>query len=188
MRRGEYEQALEAYSAARELFTESGNAASTARVLNAMARLNVQLGNLRDAERLLREGIRMLQPLGDRGTLVETQRMLAQVLLEQGKVDEAERYALESRETVGGQDMHSLATTRMALGLVRAAQGRDDEAEELLRGALAILEGTGYRRQRIEPTTAYAGFLRDRGRDGEAARLEERLAELQAPRTAAPIA
>jgi predicted ATPase len=154
MRRGEYEQALEAYSAARELFTESGNAASTARVLNAMARLNVQLGNLRDAERLLREGIRMLQPLGDRGTLVETQRMLAQVLLEQGKVDEAERYALESRETVGGQDMHSLATTRMALGLVRAAQGRDDEAEELLRGALAILEGTGYRRQRIEPTTA----------------------------------
>ena len=136
MRRGEYEQALEAYSAARELFAESGNAASTARVLNAMARLNLELGSPRDAERLLREGIRLLQPLGDRGTLVETQRMLAQALLAQGKVDEAERYALESRETVGGQDQHSRATTRMALGLVRAAQGRDDEAEELLaRGA-----------------------------------------------------
>jgi tetratricopeptide (TPR) repeat protein len=153
-----------------------------------MARLHLELGNPRDAERLLREGIRLLQPLGDRGTLVETQRMLAQALLAQGKVDEAERYALQSRETVGGQDQHSRATTRMALGLVRAAQGRDDEAEGLLREALAILEGTGYRRQVIEPTAAFAAFLRERGRDGEAMQLEERLAELQAPRSAAPIA
>jgi ATP/maltotriose-dependent transcriptional regulator MalT len=130
----------------------------------------------------------MLQPLGDRGTLVETQRMLAQLLLMQGKVEEAERYALESRETVGGQDQHSRATTRMALGLVRAAQGRDDEAEALLREALEILDDTGYRRHRIEPTEALAGFLRERGRTAEAAQLEERLAELQVPRSAAPIA
>jgi predicted ATPase len=188
LRRGELEEALEAYSAARELFGESGNAASTARVLNAMAQVHIRLGNLREAERVLREAIRMLQPLGDRGTLVETQRMLSQVLLAQGKVDEAERYALESRETVGGQDQSSRATTRMALGLVRASQGRDDEAEALLREALAILDGTGYRRQRLEPTAALAGFLRERGREAEAVQLEDRLAELELPRSAAPIA
>ena len=51
----------------------------------------------------------------------------------QGRVDEAERFALAARETVGPHDISSLATTAMSLGLVRAAQGRDDEAEELLR-------------------------------------------------------
>ena len=114
--------------------------------------------------------------------------MLAQVLLQQGRLDEAERFALEARETVGRQDMHSLATTRMALGLVRAAQGRDDEAEELLRGALEIVEATDFRRQRFEPHDRVRGFLRERGRDDEAAALEGELAELQAPRSAAPIA
>ena len=51
----------------------------------------------------------------------------------QGQVDEAERFALAARETVGPHDVTSLATTTMSLGLVRAAQGRDEEAEELLR-------------------------------------------------------
>ena len=59
--------------------------------------------------------------------------VLAQLLLERGKIEEAERYALDARETVGAQDITSLSTTAFALGLVRAAQGRDEEAEELLR-------------------------------------------------------
>ena len=110
------------------------------------------------------------------------------MLLEQGKVDEAERYALESRQTVGPRDMHSRSTTRVALGLVRAAQGRDEEAEALLRDALEILDGTDYRRYRVEPLEALAGFLRERGRVAEAAPYEERLAELAPARSAAQIA
>jgi ATP/maltotriose-dependent transcriptional regulator MalT len=152
-----------------------------------MGFVQMRLENTKEAERLLREASRLLKPLEDRGTLVETQRMLAQVLLSQGKVDEAERYALEAAKTVGTQDESSRATTRMALGLVRAAQGRDEEAETLLRDALAILEGTGYRRARLEPMTVLASFLRDRGRDAEAVQVEERLTELQ-PRNAAQIA
>ena len=84
--------------------------------------------------------------------------------------------------------MHSRATTRVALGLVRAAQGRDEEAEALLREALSILDGTDYRRYRFEPLEALAGFLRERGRVAEAAPYEERLAELAPARSAAPMA
>ena len=43
-------------------------------------------------------------------------------------------------------DVWSNASTLHALGLVRAAQGRQDEAESLLRESLAILEPTMYRR------------------------------------------
>ena len=92
--------------------------------------------------------------------MVESQRLLAQVLLDQGRLDEAERFALEARETVGAGDVSSSSTTRLALGLVRAAQGRDDEAERLLREAEEILRPTGFRRHQIAPLEALAEFLR----------------------------
>ena len=134
--------------------------------------------DLRRAEEILREAIRVLKPLGDRGTLVESQRLLAQVLLDQGRLDDAERFALEARETVGAADVSSDSTTRLALGLVRAAQGRDDEAEQLLREAEEILRPTGFRRHRIAPLEALAAFLRARGREDEAREVEEALASL----------
>jgi len=127
----------------------------------------------------------MLAPLQDRGTVVETKRTLAQILLEQGKVEEAERYALEARETVGARDMFSRASTRLALGLVRADQGRDDEAELLLRESVEILEETDFRRHEQEPLKALVDFLRKRGRDDEALEFERRLlGPAQAPETA----
>ena len=52
------------------------------------------------------------------------------------------------------QDMMSRSNVRMVLGLVRAAQGRDDEAELLLREALDILAETDYRNVEPEPLAA----------------------------------
>jgi tetratricopeptide (TPR) repeat protein len=104
----------------------------------------------------------------DRGTLCESQRALAEVLLEQGRIDEAERFALASRETVGPEDVASRATTRKALARVRAAQRRDAEAEKLYRDALDIIQGSDYERQAGEIRNALARFLRDRGRHAEA--------------------
>ena len=188
LRRGELEEAEAAFEDALRLFREAGVTIPTARVLNWLAFVRWRRGDPAGAEQLLREAIRMLKPLEDRSTLVESQRTLAQVLLDLGKVDEAERYALESRQTVGPRDMHSRSTTRVALGLVRAAQGQDEEAEVLLREALEILDATDYRRYRFEPLEALVGFLRERGRTAEAAPYEERLAELLSARSTAPIA
>ena len=131
-------------------------------------------GDVERGEKRFRESIRLLTPIGDRATLCETQRGLAQLLLERGRVDEAERLALESRETVGPQDVTSIATTTMALGMVRAAQGRDEEAEELLRAALDQVSGTDFAEVEHEVLQPLAQFLRDRGRGDEAAPLEER--------------
>ena len=116
-------------SGADELFSEAGAAWALARTLNHSAGSSAARGDLAAAERRFREAIRILKPLEDRGTLCESQRGLAQLLLAARQVDEAERFALEARETVGPHDNVSRATTRMALGLVRAAQGRDEEAE-----------------------------------------------------------
>jgi tetratricopeptide (TPR) repeat protein len=78
----------------------------------------------------------------------------------------------------------------MALGKVRAAQGRDLEAEELLRAAVEIIEPTHFRQHESETLEALGQFLRDRGRDDEADLVEERRVELlpDAPKSAERIA
>jgi tetratricopeptide (TPR) repeat protein len=172
--RRELDEADAALTAAREHLAEAGAAWSLGRTINFLAWVARHKGDLRRAERLFRESIRILAPLEDRATLCESQRGLAELLLLDGRTDEAERFALAASETVGPQDVTSLSTTTMALGLVRAAQGRDDEAEALLRDALDRIAGGENRMHERDALEALARFLRDRGRDDEADELDAR--------------
>lgn len=133
--RGELDAAVAFHEEAIALFSEAGSALEHGRNLNDLAEILLKQKKSDRAARVVREAIAILEPLGDRGYLCESQRVLAEALLQQGRVDDAERYALEALDTVGDQDATSLPMTRMTLGMVRAAQGRDDEAESLLREA-----------------------------------------------------
>jgi predicted ATPase/class 3 adenylate cyclase len=174
-----------------ELYREMDNRVGVASMLKSLGRVAHARGDLEAAEPLYRDAIKILKPLGERGHLCENQRMLAQVLAERGKLDEAERIALAARETVGPEDAVSQLTTAMALGVVRAAQGRDEEAERLLRSAVDGLHRSAFRSSEPEALRYLVGFLRERGRADEAAPYEARLADLDvsAPaETAARIA
>ena len=63
------------------------------------------------------------------------------------------------------------------LAAVRAAQGRDEEAEELYRSALAATKD-GFAVIQLEVLERRVLFYRERGRDDDAAIYEARLAEL----------
>ncbi|HEY7381684.1 MAG TPA: AAA family ATPase [Gaiella sp.] len=181
---GDEAAGLEAAELGLHLYDEVGSVASAARIRRLLATEAMSRGDTVRAEKQLREAVRMLAPVEERGTVVEVQRLLAQVLLAQGKVAEAERWALTALRTVGDRDV-SRASARLALGQVRAAQGRADEAEELLREALAIIEETDYRAHEAEHLEALSAFLAERGRDGEAGPLEERLVGLRAQASSA---
>ncbi|HEX9351809.1 MAG TPA: AAA family ATPase [Gaiellaceae bacterium] len=187
---GHLEQAEEAAEEARRLFSEAGAVWAVARALNVGAWAAWWSGDVTKADKRFRESIRLLKPLGDRAALCESQRGLAELLLERGRVEEAERYALDARETVGPQDVTSWATTGASLAMVRAAQGRDDEAEQLFREAVDTVSDTDFREILYETLKPFAQFLRERGREDEAADIEERRAELfpAAPKSAARIA
>jgi class 3 adenylate cyclase/tetratricopeptide (TPR) repeat protein len=176
---GRLDEAEEALQESRRLLTEAGAAWSVGRTLTYLGWTARAKGKPAEAERHFRESIRTLKPIEDRAALCESQRALAQLLAELGRLDEAERFAHDARETVGPRDLTSLATTTMALGLVRAAQGRDDEAEELLREAVATLDGTDFARNQVEALGALAAFLRERGRADEASGLDAHVAELR---------
>ena len=182
------EEALEEYARARELFAEVGAATHLAKAMLRIASTVRRSGDLEEAEKLAREGIRILKPLEDRGTLCEVQRFLAEVLLDQGRLDEAELYALKAVETVGPQDVSSQASTKMSLALVRATQGRDEEAEALLRESIEILERSEYSRFLSDPLEAMIQFLEERERFEEIAAFERRLEELRANDVAAESA
>ena len=174
------EEALEEYERARELFAEVGAATYLAKAMLRIASTVRRAGDLEEAEKLAREGIRILKPLEDRGTLCEVQRFLAEVLLDQGRLDEAELYALKAVETVGPQDVSSQASTKTSLALVRATQGRDEEAEALLRESIEILERSEYSRFLSDPLEAMIQFLEERERFEEIVSFERRLEELRA--------
>ncbi|HEU5065788.1 MAG TPA: adenylate/guanylate cyclase domain-containing protein [Gaiellaceae bacterium] len=175
---GDLEQAEEAFAEAERLFSEAGAVWAVARALNLGAWVAWAAGDLQKAEKRFRESIRLLKPIGDRAHLCESQRGLAELLIARGRVEEAERFALDARETVGPLDVTSRATTAGSLAQVRAAQGRDEEAEELFREALATVVDTDFRAIEYEVLEPYAQFLRDRGRDDEADRFDERRGEL----------
>lgn len=187
LRRGRFDDAEREFRGARGLFEEIG-AASDAGRTQQLEGLAAWLGGEPDrAEQIVREAVRSLLSLQERAKVIEAQRTLAELLLAKGHVEEAERWALSAVETVGMQDAMSRANVRLVLGLVRAAQGRDEEAELLFRDAIDSLASTDYRNSEPEALAAYSRFLRDRGRDEEAEAAEARLAELLEPEGAAPI-
>jgi class 3 adenylate cyclase/tetratricopeptide (TPR) repeat protein len=175
--RGDLEGAAGWYTKALELYREAASVSDIAWTSRQLGIVAWETGDPEKAERLLRESIRLLAPMRERGTLCESQRYLAQLLLEQGRIDEAEKYALAARETVSAEDTVSRATTRVALAQVRAAQGRNEEAETLFAEALEIVGGGEHCRILLDVLPPYAEFLRAVARPAEAAELEARLAE-----------
>jgi tetratricopeptide (TPR) repeat protein len=172
------------FTAARELYSELGNTSREAVAIMMAGRAAYAQGEATQAEILLRDAVRMLKGIGDRSSLCEAQRALAMVLTEQGQLEEAERLALEARETVGPEDRVSVSTTKLALGFVRAAQHRDGEAETLMHEAVAGFALYELRALEHWALRYLAEFLRSRGRDDEAAVYEARRTALSSSRTA----
>ncbi len=182
---GRSESAERCYNELLQLYTDIGNVAGTGSTRMYLGRLLQGSGRAESAEAMLREAVRTLRRVGDRGHLCEAQRFLAQTLVARGKNDEAERVALQAIETVGPEDQLSIWTTRMALGIVRAAQGRDEEGEQLLRESVEGFVENGLRFAELQALAELVAFLRARGRTEESEAFEERALAL-APGVASP--
>jgi class 3 adenylate cyclase/tetratricopeptide (TPR) repeat protein len=186
--KGELDEAESVFEEVRTTAAELGvEPAITSALLHlgSIARLK---GDHKRAEKLLREALHMTAARGDRGLLPDYQAVLAATLADLGKVDEAERLALESRRNASPQDTSCKIIAATALAAVRAAQGRDAEAEDLFHSALELTREGGFEVFEVEPLERMTSFLRDRGRGDEAAPYEARLAELSPPARTARIA
>ena len=127
-----------------EMFDEIGAAGRYGWTLSNLASVYKQRGDLAAAEKAYRDAVRRLRPTHEQGFLVEAERGLAEVFVELGKVDEADKLIDQAERRVGREDVWTRASLLHARGLVLAAQGRADEAEAAFRAALEIIEPTMY--------------------------------------------
>jgi tetratricopeptide (TPR) repeat protein len=186
--KGELDAAETLFEDLRSSASELGIDAIVAAALFKLGRIAAVKGDHKRGEKLLREAVRMTAARGDRGLLSDAQAGLVQALVDVGKLEEAERLALEAKANVVPEDSMGAVATASSLGAVRAAQGRDDEAEDLLRSAVSLARDTDFKLGELAPLEYLVGFLRERGRDEEATPFEERLAELSPSPTAARVA
>jgi class 3 adenylate cyclase/tetratricopeptide (TPR) repeat protein len=140
----ESDQAESYLRRALEIFEEIGAAGRYGWTLSNLASVYCQRGDLPLAEKTFREAVRRLRRTHEQGFLVEAERGLAEVLVEQGKIDEADRLVADAERRVGRDDVWTRASLLHARGLVLAAQGRTEEAESAFRQALEIIEPTMY--------------------------------------------
>jgi class 3 adenylate cyclase/tetratricopeptide (TPR) repeat protein len=139
-------------------------------------------GDLRRSEKLFREAVRTTSGRGERGLLPDYQAALATTLVDLGKIDEAERLAVEAAAHAVPEDTACQVFALTAMASVRAAQERDREAEEILRSAIDLARDSDYKLFEKHPLEALVDFLHERDREEDAAPYEARLAELALPR------
>ncbi len=160
---GDPADALVALEEAASLYEQIGAAGDAAWVGTRLGRVHLFLGDLDAAEQAARNALRLLTGTPAAGRLVEARRLLADIMLARGRIDEAERQVTAALESVGPEDTWSHAGSLGTLALVRGAQGRPAEAEELLDEAEAIAAGTEYvflqrdieeRRTQLNPSAA----------------------------------
>jgi tetratricopeptide (TPR) repeat protein len=92
------------------------------------------------------ECLALAEPSDSRKNVVKGRRLRGQVLLAQDKLAEAEKelaIALEIAQEIGNPPQ--LWKTHAALGDLRKAQGRADDARQAYRDALAVIEGVADR-------------------------------------------
>jgi ATP/maltotriose-dependent transcriptional regulator MalT len=176
--KGELDAAETMTEEVRETAEELGMEPVLAASLGRLGWLARARGDLKRSEKMFREALRITSARGDRGLEPDYQAALATTLADLGKIDEAERLALDARAHAVPEDISCHIFSQTALAIIRAAQGRDDEAEELFLSAVGMARDGGLGLFELHPLEHLTEFLRERGREDDAAVYDARIAEL----------
>ena len=174
---GEHETSRSEIALATELFRQFGNALHAAAQSMVRAELELRAYQPVAAEAAAREAANNLEALGERGYRSTTTGILAEALLRQGRLEEAEEAARLTRERGAEDDVEPHIRWQRVLASVRAQQRAFVEAEELARAAVKLAGRTDWDFVRGDALVTLADILESTGRRDEArAALGEALA------------
>jgi len=166
---GRSDEARALFAAARAIFAELGNKQGLTVMAFSTAPLEIRDGDLAAAERDLRAALELTYEMGDRSRIPNISALLADVLLDQGRLDEAEQHLDVARQAVQAGDASGQAFTLVAEARLLSRRGSTEEAAALADRGRAILSGT----QELMSLPSFLGrqgeVLLAAGRDGDAA-------------------
>ena len=158
-------------TAARGLLSSSELAGDGQAVVNARRALGealIERGRLEEAQESLAIALEMSEQIGEAQSRTELLCGLARLALARGDLESAERFAAGALGGVRAEDLVAVSAATEVLASVRSAQRRDAEAESSFRDAVVVIAPTEYRERWVDASIAYARFLAERGRSGEA--------------------
>jgi predicted ATPase/class 3 adenylate cyclase len=139
---GNFQEARDLYGRSKRIIEELGMRFALAGRAIIPAAIESFAGSPEAAERELRWGYDLLEEMGERELRSTIAAYLAQVLIEQGRDDEAERYSVFSESFAAADDFGSQVIWRAARAKIWARRGRFAEAEDLAREAVRLAAAT----------------------------------------------
>ncbi len=134
--------ARDLYRRSRAIYEDLGGGLAAALVAIDSGPVEMLAGDLEAAEAELRHDYEALARIGERAYLATTAAWLAQVMVQTGRLVEAETFSRISEDAALPDDVETQVIWRAALGKARALAGERDEAVALLGEALALVERT----------------------------------------------
>jgi tetratricopeptide (TPR) repeat protein len=160
------------------VFAESGSRSREESLLEHMAWVRRNEGDTRGAIALNERRLAILKEVGNTGRVPIVAAWLSMNHLELGDLDEAQRYAELACGMVLSHGTPAAATASVALGRVRDLQGRDEEAERLLKEAVAGWELTRMQTEAPYFYEALAAFHLRRGQRADGERMARRAEQI----------
>jgi class 3 adenylate cyclase/tetratricopeptide (TPR) repeat protein len=175
---GDLDEGRADIEAGRALIREFGADFYVAGSGNEQGKCELEAGEPAAAETVLREAYEMLEQMGSVAVSATVAAMLARTLVEQGRLDEADRFAKIAEETATADDPLTHFGWRSVRSLVLARRGDLVGGEMLAREAVAIAERTDFLEDHAAALLALAEIMALGGRKDEGRAAIERAIKL----------
>lgn len=139
---GRFEEARDLASRARTTLEDFGFTLRASWVWETSGAIEMLAGDPVAAERALHAGFDAAAELGDQGFQATVAALLAHALVEQGRSEEADRFAALSEASAAEDDVDSQVLWRSARARILAASGDASRGESFVGEALALIEQT----------------------------------------------
>jgi tetratricopeptide (TPR) repeat protein len=137
---GRVAEGRELLEEARAIFTELGDSEALMALAFSTGPLEVRAGDHVAAEREYRHALELSQRMGDHGRMSNLASGLADVLLDEGRVDEAAEVLEVARSSAIKDDASAQGTWRMAAARLSMHRGETVEAVRLARESITMME------------------------------------------------
>ncbi len=174
---GDFEVAREHYARGRALLEDIGGKLIAASTTFNASTVDMLAGDAPAAEERLRRELDLLEAMGETYLRPTVAAYLAAAVANQGRYEEADRFAALAAELASEDDVTSQAMWRSVRARVLVREGKVDEAVELADGAVELLAGSDGIGQQADALLVLSEVLGRAGRRDAAERsLEEAIA------------